>query len=406
MVIPFIGLLFSFTLIAALANRRVPLGAAMLAGSVVLGIALGVGPARTLAVIGAALVSPTALDLALIMALITLLNRLLQRLDMLQDMIRALTGLLQNDRLSLAAIPSLVGFLPAPGAAVIAAPLVDTMGDSLSLTPARRAAINIIFRHAWFLIFPFTPSLILSAQLAGLSVYRLAYLQLPLTITLLGAGYLCYLYGPRTRSSPAPARDNRIGLLVTFLVRGSPLLLALILPVVLKLPISLSLAVAVVLAMLLGMKHPQFRIGPLLRDGVDWWLVLAMAAVIAYRDVLAETAVVAVLVDGLVDGGLPVIAMAAILPFVIGFASASQSASIAITYPLILPLVAPEASPAVAVLVFTSSFLAYVVSPLHLCQVLTVEYFKVKLHDLYREYAVPLACTVLVLAVITWVRLT
>ena len=405
MLISSIGLLVSFALIAASVNRRLPLGIAILAGSAVLGIILGMGPAQTLTVIGNALVSPIARELALLMALITLLNRLLQRLDLLRDMIGALAGLLQDDRLSLAAIPSLVGLLPAPGAAVIAAPLVDTMGDSLSLAPARRAAINIIFRHAWFLIFPFTPNLILAAQLTDLSVYRLANLQLPLAIIFLAAAYFCYLHGSRTKSSPTPNRSARIWMLGAFLIRGSPLLLGLILPVWLKVPISLSLAIAVLLAMFLGRRHPRFRIGLLLREGVDWWLVLAMAAVIAFRDVLAKTAAVTVLVDGLTEGGLPVLAIAAVLPFLIGFVSASQSASIAIAYPLLLPLVAPEAGPVVAVLVFTSSFLAYLISPLHLCQVLTVEYFKVKLSSLYREYLVPLAALALSLAVLTWLRL-
>jgi integral membrane protein (TIGR00529 family) len=405
MLIPSIGLLVSFTLIAVLANRRQPLGIAMLTGSVVLGITLGLGPGRTLTVIGNAMVSPIARELALIMALITLLNRILQRSDLLRDMLGALAGLLRNDRLSLAAIPSLVGLLPAPGAAVIAAPLVDAMGDSLALTPARRAAINIVFRHAWFLIFPFTPSLILAAELADVSVYRLASLQLPLAAILLVVGYLCYLWGSRTTPAPASKRDARTRMLRTFLFRGSPLLLGLILPVGFRVPISSSLAIAVLLAIFLGRRHPQVRVGNLLREGIDWWLVLAMAAVIAFRDVLAETAVVTVLVDGLVDGGLPVMAMAAGLPFLIGFVSASQTASIGITFPLLLPLVAPEAGPAVAVLVFTSSFLAYLISPLHLCQVLTVEYFKVRLSSVYREYLVPLAALALSLILLTWLRL-
>ena len=405
MLVPSIGLLVSFTLIAILANRRLPLGLAMLAGSIVLGLTLGLGPARTFIVIGNALVSPIARELMVVMALITLLNRILQRSDLLRDMLGALTGLLRDDRLSLAAIPSLVGLLPAPGAAVIAAPLVDAMGDSLSLTPARRAAINIIFRHAWFLIFPFAPSLILAAQLADMSVYRLAGLQLPLAVTFLAAGYLRYLYGPRTLPVQALDRSARVRMLGTFLFRGSPLLLGLILPVGFRMPISSSLAIAVLLAIFLGWRHPRFRVSRLLRDGVDWWLVLAMGVVIAFRDVLAETAVVTVLVDGLVDGGLPVMAMAAGLPFLISFVSASQNASIAITYPLLLPLVAPEAGPAVAVLVFTSSFFAYLISPLHLCQVLTVEYFKVRLSALYREYVVPLAALALSLAILTWLRL-
>ncbi len=45
-------------------------------------------------------------------------------------------------------IPSLMGFLSVPGAAVFSAPMVDSVGDALDMSPEQKVTANIMFRHA------------------------------------------------------------------------------------------------------------------------------------------------------------------------------------------------------------------------------------------------------------------
>lgn len=398
-----LGIVCAFAVVVVLVGRMVPLGPAVLAGAGIVGMSLGLGLGGTLRLLGSAMVSPDAVELALLMALITLLNRLLQEFGLLEAMIAALTGLLRSTRLSLVAVPSVIGLLPVPGAAIISAPLVDNLGSGLGLSATSKAAINIVFRHAWFFVFPFMPSLILAARLAGLSVYRLGHSMLPLTLVVLVSGYLTYLHR-LTDLPPASAHGGRCELGRTLLVTGSPILLSLGLSLLGGLPLPVSLVFGVGLALYLGRRHPRFSLG-LLGRGIDYGMVLAMPAIIAFRTVIAEAEVIGELVRSLVDGGLPLLVLAFLLPAVIGFTSASHTTAIGVTFPLILPLVAARAQPALAVLMFTAGYFTYIISPLHLCQILTMQYFRVKLGPLYREYLVPMGTLLVAVWTLVWLYL-
>ena len=165
-----------------------------------------------------------------------------------------------------------------------------------------------------------------------------------------------------------------------------------------------ALAVGVALAFFLGRKHPRAH-PRLLWLGIDRWMVLTMPSIIVFREVVGETRVIAVMVSTLLQRGLPLLVLAFTLPLLVGFVSASYSTTIGITFPLLLPLAEPAARPALAMLMFTSSFVAYVVSPLHLCQILTLDYFKARPGALYREYLFPLGAVLLAARGLVWLYL-
>ncbi|MBS3782732.1 MAG: DUF401 family protein, partial [Candidatus Thermoplasmatota archaeon] len=55
-------------------------------------------------------------------------------------------------------------------------------------------------------------------------------------------------------------------------------------------------------------------------------------------------------------------------------------------------------------LLFLFTFLGYYVSPIHLCIILTIEYFKIDLKSFYRRMVKPFS--VLLIAIITWLLVT
>ncbi|MDQ7794044.1 MAG: DUF401 family protein [bacterium] len=46
----------------------------------------------------------------------------------------------------------------------------------------------------------------------------------------------------------------------------------------------------------------------------------------------------------------------------------------------------------------------YVISPLHLCQIVTLEYFKTRLGPLYREYLLPMTAVLLAAWILAWLH--
>jgi hypothetical protein len=325
------------------------------------------------------------IEFALTVALIGLLARLMQEFELLGRMVDALVRLLRSTRAALVAVPGLIGLLPVLGGAVISAPLVDRLADRLEYPPERRAAINLVFRHVWFFVYPFGPSLILASQLTGVSVQSMAAYQWPIMVVAGVVGYWWLLRsGPR---EPAPAEPWNPGRdLPSFLINGGPLLLSLALALIVHLPLYVSLLGGILLATLLGSGHRKFRAATFLH-GIDRRLVISMLMVMIFRGLMEAGGVIQHLVQSLTTYGWPKAVFFAVVPLLVGLISASQSTSVAICFPLLLPMLSPTDPllPYVS-LMFTVTFLSYFGSPLHMCQILTLEHFKCRILTVYRSY--------------------
>jgi len=380
-----IGVIAAFVLILVLVNRKVHLMYAMGAACLALALTSSIGVSAALGVAWRSAIARPTIEFALTVALIGLLARLMQTFDLLSRMVDALVKLLRSTRAALVAVPGIIGLLPVLGGAVISAPLVDRLADRLEYSPDRRAAINLVFRHIWFFVYPFGPSLILASQLSGVSVQSLGAHQWPIMVVGGLVGYWWLLRpGPREPAQTEPWNPGRD--LPAFLINGGPLLLSLALALVVHLPLYLSLLGGIVLAALLGSGHNKFGAATFWR-GIDWRLVASMFFVMIFRGLMEAGGVVAGVVASLAANGWPTAVFFAVIPLLVGLISASQSTSIAICFPLLMPMLRPgdPLLPYVS-LMFTATFLAYFGSPLHMCQILTLEHFKCRILSVYKSY--------------------
>ena len=93
--------------------------------------------------------------------------------------------------------------------------------------------------------------------------------------------------------------------------------------------------------------------------------------------------------------GVPVVAILFILPFIIGMMTGITLAVVAITFPMLMPLIGGQ-HPDMGMLAFAfaSGFAGLMFSPVHLCLVLTKDYFKSTLWPIYRIMLIPEAIVV------------
>jgi hypothetical protein len=86
-----------------------------------------------------------------------------------------------------------------------------------------------------------------------------------------------------------------------------------------------------------------------------------------------------------------------VLPFVIGISTGITMAYVGITFPILLPFFDGVDYPMVAyMLAYAGGYAGVMLSPVHLCLVLTTEYFKADLGAVYREVIKPMAAVLLV----------
>jgi len=139
--------------------------------------------------------------------------------------------------------------------------------------------------------------------------------------------------------------------------------------------------------------------------GIKLPMVIAIIGIMLYKNTVNDIDEIFIFLNSLLNNGMPLELLIFITAAIVCFPLASVNPGIAILFPMILPL-APnyEMKLLYAMFIYTSSFIFYYISPLHMCQVLTLEYFNVKLKELYRNYVYILPLTYIVMVAIYVVR--
>lgn len=431
-----LGLLVAFAAILILVGRRVNIGICLAVGTVILAVGSLMPPGDFALSVLRSLTRAQSIELILGVAMITSLAGVLRHFGLLDRMVRSVTVLLGGVRLAAAAVPSLIGTMPVYGGAVFSAPMVDGLGDQIGLSPVRKTAVNLVFRHAWFFVAPFSTALMLASKLAQVPLGQLILRQVPMALAMLVVGYLWLLGRARTappapavEDTPAPAPPSDVTAtsdvaatsdgpatphgagphtqaqaLWPFLRSASPLIVGVALslnPGGLDLPLYVSVGLGVALALVLSWRHPGFRsLGlPVAFKCIQWKIVLTMAAVMVFGGMIKDSGTSQAVVDALVSSGLPPWVLLTALPLIIAYVSGTPEAAIGVAFPVLMPLAAPGHVLATASALYCCQFCAYFTSPLHLCQALTTQFFGVTVPRLYREYWPVLAALVALTAV-------
>ncbi|MGE4553784.1 MAG: DUF401 family protein [Desulfovibrionaceae bacterium] len=391
---------------------RLSLGLAVLAGAGLMGLLFGMGPAGLLDCLVAGLTNEKALYLGFMVALILIMSDVLERTGQTRRLMDSLGTRMRNRRLRLVFFPALIGLLPMPGGAVFSCPMVAGMAEPMHLSPLRRVVLNYWFRHVWEMAWPLYPGLLLTASLSGVPLMHLVAFTLPGVALTLLLGWIFFLRPGVLPLPPEPAADqdappppkapwSRI------VLDGLPFELAILGAIGLemaqtlwfpRLPFELAVSAALALATLVALG--QNRVGPaaigriLMRRGL-WTMVLVVASVFVFQAVLLRTGAIEQL-SRLAGGDLALFTSAILLPWLAGMVSGISVAYVGASFPLLLGLIhqmglESQLLPLLALGIF-SGFTGVMASPLHVCFVLTCQYFHVDLGRAWRAVVLPCAC--------------
>jgi hypothetical protein len=111
------------------------------------------------------------------------------------------------------------------------------------------------------------------------------------------------------------------------------------------------------------------------KNGIRWDLVLSIISMLYLRDMITSSGSIVKLFEAVIASGIPVLAIAIVVPLFIGAISGSPAMGVGIAFPILLPLFGDPNIHLVSI-VFLGITCTYITSPLHLCLVLTNNYFK------------------------------
>lgn len=395
-----------FAAILLTIRLRVPLGIGLTAGGLLLGAWAGRSPAELVGDLRAALTRVDLWLLLVVVALIVELGRFLAEARNANAMMAAARrfGGRHGRALSLMALPAFIGLVPMPGGALFSAPLVDQTVREPHWTPAWKAAINYWFRHVWEYWWPLYPVVILTLSIFDISTARFTVALLPLSLLAILSGFLFLVrphLTPLAAGEPEAPDGWRRALFLAVPILIIVLATLLLPPLLAALWPGWSGQTPKLAAMLFGLiaglglilwderhKLDHVPFAHLLKPKT-LNILASLAGVLLFESLLHRSGLVPLAGRELVSSGIPIGVIVAALPFVAGLVTGIAIGFAGPAFPLVVGLLAAPASNltpmAALVLAFGFGYAGMMLSPVHLCFVLTRDYFATPFRGIYRH---------------------
>ncbi|HBV99549.1 MAG: hypothetical protein JL50_13385 [Peptococcaceae bacterium BICA1-7] len=391
--LPVIKMAAVFALVVLMLQRKINLGVTMMAAALALGLLFGMGLVSIIKQAGLTFADSGTLTLMLALILIMVLESVMRRSGMLGDMTGSIFLLHWNPKVLTAAIPAIIGFLPSAGGARFSAPLVEQAMTGSSYRAEEKVFINYWFRHVWEYSLPLYPGIILAAQLSGVPLGRIILWQWPFTVVWALLGYWLVFRGKKMEiCSSTPVQQPLDKRPIVLLISSIWPILATVGLVIAHVPIVLAL-LAVLAALMAQKKYPLIQVWDTLREPMTAGIVFLIWGTMAFKDILQVSGAVSQVSGIFISSGVPPYAVAIVLPLMAGILTGLVQACIGVSFPLVLGVVEPTA--AYVMLAYVSAVVGVMMSPVHLCFILTNDYFQA---DFFRSYRSLIAPSLLVLA--------
>ena len=344
------------------------------------------------------LVEQKTIQLLVIMFMVLYIGAVMKSKQMFVKLINSLNCFIRDKRIVAMVGPAILGFLPSPGGALLSAPMVEASIKKMNWKPEFSTFVNFWFRHFWEFIWPVYAGLLLFQAMSGIPLKKIILYQSPFTLLNIGTGLMvsfAYFKKYKIRRELPDNKNNIVGTLKEFFEGFWPILLVVLLFFVISLPLYLSLiCVALLLTIMTRLKVKEIL--SLLFSKFILKTSLLIVSVLVFQKILSISPAFETLKTWDISLGM-IVLFAFFISFTMGFLTGVNVAYIAIAYPILFPLI--EHLPNffyLALYIYVIGFAGILLSPLHLCLVLTNEYFKSSLYRVYKYMAFPVGMMVVV----------
>jgi len=393
---------FIFFAIIILTFMKVNLWISLLGTTFLVGLLFHLPVAK----IGMDLVSATFDEktLLLIAALFAVLffSNLLKETGRMNKILEGFRHILKDIRVVIALLPAMIGLMPLVGGALVSAPMVVEGSDQLRLSPERRTFINYWFRHVWEYILPTYPALILAATLVGVPVRKLGWVNLPLTPVAILSGAMIGFWGiSNSKEGGEVSQKTSVWELLKNLF---PLIFALVLVIGFKVELAYAFGLTI-LGMILFYRVDPKTVLKALKGSLSIELLLTVVTVMGFKKVLESSQAILTISTFLSSSGVPFRLIAIFVPLVVGLMTGMTIAPIAIGFPILIPLFQNDPDFLnYMMLAFASGIAGDLLSPFHLCLVLTKDYFHAEWKGIFSLLWVPVTSLLGVALLMTYIR--
>ena len=392
-------IIIAFIIVVFFLLRKVKLGYCLLLGSLALGILFNIQLTDYFKFVILAFKDPANQKLIITLSTILILANIMGETKQLEHIVLLARKVIKNSKVIITAMPALIGFLPIPGGALFSAPLVEKTDIESEISPSIRSFINYWFRHVWEYFFPLYPEVVLATALTGIGVSKFISIQLPLSIAAIIIGFLSI---GRLRLSSSVEEDSVDGEWKTLILYVLPILVPIVL-ILIGITSWLSILIGVIIALLINKKDTWGLLIKVLRKfPLD--VILNVVGVVVFKSFVENTGGIPQVVQFFTQHNFPLILIITIAPFLVGLFSGMGIVPIGVTFPLIIPLVKDGNFYNAIMLAYACGFMGVMLSPAHLCLVVSNQYFDADIREVYRLLIIPVISIILVALILYLVK--
>lgn len=404
----FLVILLAAIAIVTLLRYKLPIGVAILSGGLVMWLCLD----RTLASLVESAVMTVeqsrTYDLLFSLYFVMCLEIELRRSGTLDGMVKALNRLFKSTRVTLATMPAFLGFLPSLGGARFSAPIVEAASAKMNLKPETKAAINFWFRHIFEVSSPTIPGMILACAIAGIHVSDLVLHLLWFSVAAFVIGWLVLLAPLKKHdhiSSEPVSIEAKLQNIFDVVLAIAPVVVNLLLMIVFDISAAISMGiVTAAMIPILRLCGRRANLREILLGALDYKLLGNVCLILYFIGLLTTTGALEQIVGIMTSSAIPTPVVFAILSFIIGMLTGMSQGYISMVMPIAASISFGSIDYAGLAMVFGCA--GQMITPVHLCFTISVDYFKANFFKTLKPVLlieVPLIALFSIVTYFTWV---
>ena len=417
-----IGVIIAFIIVIILIRKKFNFGLSLIIGSIIVGV-FSLQEIQLIdipkAMIEASFYSfeknqiyTSTIELAILMTLIYILAKLMQETGAIKKIIESLRSVFSKGGI-LGIIPALYGLMPVPGGALFSAPMIDEEGEKYKLNKNQKNFLNVWFRHIWFPVYPISSAMITlilltntysTEQNLGITIHIsfLMLVNIPAFIAMIIIGFFFLRkYIKKPQNDVKKTKKDPAGLIY-------------ILPPILPLFFYIFLInfgftdyraflIGIIFSIILLyflLKIGRSEYIKLIKKSLTINLALAIFGIMIFRQMITVSGTDILIADTIKSLNIPVILMIVLIPLILGLLTGYNLGAVGLSFPLV-SVFFPSPMDTITIvgyisLIFISSLVGYLISPIHLCNVLSSDYLKTDTTRMYKMYVPSAIITLLV----------
>lgn len=319
-------------------------------------------------------------DLLLCLYFVMCLEVELRKSGSLHGMVVTLRNIFSSNKVTLAFMPAFLGLLPSLGGARFSAPIVQEASEGIAVDDEQKSAINLWFRHIFEFSNPLMPGVILACGIANVSIGDLIDQVGWVTILCFVLGWI-FLIVPLKITDPEKATNTQHDRAIdwkSLILAFGPIVTSFLLIVAFDVQAALAMGLVVVafIPLYFWFKRP-ISVKSVFTESLDKRLFFNVVCILYFIQLLTVIGTLDEIVNVFNNSALPQAVIIACLSFIFGVMTGMGQGYIAIVMPIVA-LMAPGNIVLVGI-AMVYGMAGQMVTPTHLCILVTVEYFKSRL---------------------------